>query len=51
MNWGELLIILLVGIVVIKPERLSELAYKLAQTVLWFKKIAAQLKLNLEKHD
>lgn len=48
MNLAELLLILLVALLVIKPERLPEVAKNLGQWVKWFRHTSAKLRVELE---
>ena len=43
-HFGELLVILLVALLVIKPEKLPRVAKKLASGVQWFRRTMNQLK-------
>lgn len=42
---SELLLILLVALLVIKPERLPEVAFKVGRYISWMKQIIQKIKL------
>ncbi len=49
MNLMELLLIIMVALVVIKPERLPEVAKNLGRWFTWFRHASAKLKNELGK--
>lgn len=48
MNLAELLLILLVALMVIKPERLPEVAKNIGIGLKWFRRVSANLRNELE---
>lgn len=48
MHISEILVILLVALLVIKPERLPEVAFKLGSFLKWAKQKTAKIKAEIE---
>jgi len=48
MSFSEILVILFVALLVIKPERLPETAFTVGRWVKWFRKTAAKIKQEIE---
>lgn len=48
MHFSEILVILLVALLVIKPERLPDVAYKLGSFIKWARQKTATIKAELE---
>lgn len=48
---SELLVVLIVALLVIKPEHLPDLALKLGRFVSWLRQHAAKLKREFESHE
>jgi Sec-independent protein translocase protein TatA len=48
MSFSEILVILFVALLVIKPERLPETAFAMGRWVKWFRSTAAKIKQEIE---
>lgn len=48
MSFSEILVILFVALLVIKPERLPETAFAMGRWVKWFRNTAAKIKQEIE---
>lgn len=48
-HFSELLLILLVALLVIKPERLPEVAFKLGRFVHWVRHSISKIKTEIDK--
>lgn len=46
---SELLLILLVALLVIKPERLPDIAYRIGRWVKWIRQMAVKMKHEINK--
>lgn len=46
-NFSEILVILVVALLVIKPDRLPDAAFKLGRWVKWFRQMVAKIKNEL----
>lgn len=50
-HFSEILLILIVALLVIKPEKLPDLAQKCGRLVKWFRQSTAKIKRELEQHE
>ncbi len=50
-SFSEILVILLVALLVIRPDRLPEAAFKLGRWVKWLRQMVAQIKRDIESHQ